>query len=656
MTATTAPPNAAVAAGPPAAAGGALTHRQILTILGGLMAGMFLAALDQTIVASAIRTIGDDLHGLSAQAWVTTAYLITSTIATPLYGKLSDMYGRRPFFLLAISIFVLGSFLCAFSTSMYMLAAFRAFQGLGAGGLFSLALTILGDIVPPRQRAKYQGYFLAVFGTSSVLGPVIGGFFAGQSQILGFAGWKYVFLVNVPIGIGALAVVWRVLHIPHTSRPHKIDWAGAVALVVALVPLLTVAEQGRVWGWSSGRSITGYVVGFVGLVGFILAERRAGEDALIPLRFFRNSTFRLVTGVNALVGAGMFGGLSLLPLYLQIVKGKSPTQSGLLLLPLTAGIMVGSIVSGQITSRTGRYKVFPIIGTALMTIAFVLMWLFVGPDTSLVGLSLMMGVFGLGLGNIMQSTVLAIQNASAPQEIGVATSSVTFFRQIGATLGTAVFLSILYSTVTGNIVGQFRSAAGSLTAVAADPAVTGNPSNRPLLGILQLAGSQGPAPAGSSTGALNDTAFLKTADQTLAHPFYAGFAQSMTTVFLVGAFVLAVGFVLILFLRELPLRTQSGLEAKASADIATTTGPAAAPAVVPSNAEGEGAGEGDSAAGTGGGRPDRTPVAAMTAAARTVGEPSADEPWRPRHRRDVPADLDGAGTAVAGPDRVPAAR
>ncbi len=595
MTTKAAPPTtrdgSAAPAGPAPAAGGdsGLSHRQILTILGGLMAGMFLAALDQTIVASAIRTIGDDLNGLSAQAWVTTAYLITSTITTPLYGKLSDIYGRRPFFLLAISIFVVGSLISAFATSMYELAAFRAFQGLGAGGLFSLALTILGDIVPPRQRAKYQGYFLAVFGTSSVLGPVIGGFLSGQDEILGIAGWKYVFLVNVPIGIVAFAVVWRVLHIPHVSRPHKIDWQGAIALVVALVPLLTVAEQGRTWGWGNGKSIAAYVLAVVGVALFLVAERRAGEDALIPLRFFRNSTFRLVTGVNVLVGAAMFGGLSLLPLYLQIVKGKSPTQSGLLLLPLTAGIMIGSIVSGQITSRTGRYKIFPVIGTAVMTVAFVLMWLVIDADTSLVGLSFLMAMFGLGLGNILQSTILAIQNASAPREIGVATSSATFFRQIGATLGTAVFLSILYSTVTDNILGQYRTAAGSLQSVIADPAVTAVPGNQILVGIARAASSGQALPAATANGALNDTAFLKAADPTLAHPFFAGFAQSMSLVFLISAFVLAIGFVIVLFLKETPLRTQSGLdaarsEAAASAESAgqappATAGIAAAPVV-----------------------------------------------------------------------------
>src|SRR6266567_8390631 len=224
---------------------GSLTHRQILLVFTGLMLGMFLAALDQMIFTTAIRTIADDLHGLDLQAWATTAYLITSTISTPLYGKVSDIYGRKPFFIAAITIFVVGSIASTFATSMYMLAGFRAFQGLGAGGLMSLALAIIGDIVPPRERARYQGYFLAVFGTSSVLGPVIGGFFAGTSSILHITGWRWVFLVNVPIGIVALAVVAKVLNVPHNRRDHRIDWLGAIAITVSLVPLLTVAEQGR---------------------------------------------------------------------------------------------------------------------------------------------------------------------------------------------------------------------------------------------------------------------------------------------------------------------------------------------------------------------------------------------------------------------------
>ena len=246
---------------------GPLSHRQIVTILIGLMMGMFLAALDQTIVASAMRTIADDLRGLEHQAWATTAYLITATIVTPLYGKLGDIYGRKKLFIIAISIFIVGSVLCTFATSMFSLAAFRAVQGLGAGGLFSLALAIVGDIVPPRERAKYQGYFLAVFGTASVLGPVIGGFFAGQETILGIDGWRWVFLVNVPIGIAALAVVSKTLHLRHTRLDHRIDWAGALLLSVALVPLLLVAEQGREWGWVDSKSTACYVIGILGAIG-----------------------------------------------------------------------------------------------------------------------------------------------------------------------------------------------------------------------------------------------------------------------------------------------------------------------------------------------------------------------------------------------------
>src|SRR5215207_3211047 len=279
---------AAPAAAPRA---GELSHRQILTILAGLMMAMLLAALDQTIVATSIRTIADDLNGLSLQAWATTAYLITATVTTPLYGKLSDLYGRKPLILIAMSVFLVGSVLCGMSDSMLELAAYRAVQGLGAGGLFSLVLAIIADIVPPRERARYQGYFLAVFGTSSVLGPVVGGFFAGSEEILGITGWRWVFLVNVPIGLAALLVVTRVLNIPHLRREHRIDWPGAIALTVALVPLLLVAEQGREWGWTSARSLAMFAIGAIGLVAFVLAERRIGDDALIPLRFFANPTF-----------------------------------------------------------------------------------------------------------------------------------------------------------------------------------------------------------------------------------------------------------------------------------------------------------------------------------------------------------------------------
>jgi EmrB/QacA subfamily drug resistance transporter len=535
------------AARPAVPASGELTHRQILTILSGLMLGMFLAALDQTVVSTAIRVIGDDLNGLSMQAWVTTAFLITSTISTPLYGKLSDIYGRKPLFLFAITVFIVGSALCGLSTSMYMLAAFRAFQGIGAGGLFTLALAIIGDIIPPRERARYQGYFMAVFATSSVLGPLVGGFFAGTSSIFGISGWRYIFYINVPIGILALIVVSRVLHLEHQKRSHAIDWVGAVALIVGVVPILIVAEQGQSWGWGSAAAFACYLLGLAGIVWFIFVERRLGDDALLPLRLFRNGVFRIGSGQSFIIGIGMFGGLLSIPLYLQIVKGASPTRSGLLVLPLVAGIMVASMVAGQVTSRTGRYKIFPVIGSALLVIGFLLM-ASIGANTPLWQTDLYMVVFGAGLGLNMQTIVLAMQNAVEPKDIGVATSSTTFFRQMGGTLGTAVFLSILFSTAGSKIEAAYRTAQST---PAFQAAVRANPAQAQLL-------QQG-------HGDLNDTSFLSKLEPVLAEPFKSGFSSAMSVVFLVGAGVLVVAFILALLLKEVPLRTVSGAAAARAA-------------------------------------------------------------------------------------------
>ena len=541
---------------------GELTHRQIMTILVGLLMGMFLAALDQNIVATAIRTLADDLNGLSIQAWVTTAYLITSTIATPLYGKLSDIYGRKPFFIAGISIFIVGSALCTLSTSMYMLAGFRALQGVGAGGLFSLALAIVGDIVPPRQRAKYQGYFLATFGLSSVLGPVIGGFFAGTSSILGIAGWRWVFLVTVPVGIVALMVVMRTLHLHHLRRDHRIDVWGATALIVALVPLLTVAEQGRSWGWDSGRSLTAFVIGAVGVLLFILAEHRMGEEALIPLRIFKNRVIWVTIIGSIIVGAGMFGGISVLPQYLQIVHDASPTKSGLMMLPMMVGIFISSAGSGQIIARTGKIRTFPIIGAGLMVVALFLLSS-IGADTPLWHVLVFMLVFGLGLGNTMQPMTLIVQNAVSPREIGMATSSATFFRQIGATLGVAVFLSILFSTVGDKLESAVRSAAqtASFQQALTDPRVLADPTNRAFVEGLTAAQNGGQSPL---SGLLNDSSVIQKLDPTLRHPIQVGFSDAMDRVFLTGAFVVLVGFLVLLLLPKIELRTQSGRVAAAA--------------------------------------------------------------------------------------------
>jgi MFS family permease len=334
-----------------------------------------------------------------------------------------------------------------------MLAAFRAFQGIGAGALMSLPLAIMGDILAPRERAKYQGYFLAVFGISSVIGPLIGGLFSGADQILWITGWRWVFLVNVPIGIGALLMVIAFLHLPKfgdaTARP-RIDWWGATSVIVTLVPLLLVAEQGRTWGWDSPGAIACYVVGALGLVAFLVVESAMGDDAIIPLKLFRSGVFTMATVLGFLVGFAMFGAMLTIPLYLQIVTGLTPTESGFATLPMIGGLMIASIASGQIVARTGRYRIFPVIGTALVSLGYVVLT-FMTIDKPLWFLMIGMFLIGLGLGQLMQSITLASQNSVQPRDMGVATSSATFFRQIGGTLGTAVLLSVLFSIMPANI-------------------------------------------------------------------------------------------------------------------------------------------------------------------------------------------------------------
>lgn len=532
------------------ASGASLTHRQILTVLSGLMLGMFLAALDQMIVASAMKTIADQLHGQTVQAWATTAYLITATITTPLYGKLSDIYGRKPLYLAAISLFLAGSLLSGIASSIYELAAYRAVQGLGAGGLMSLAFAIMADITSPRERSKYAAYFMAVFGSASVLGPVIGGVFAGMDSFLGITGWRWVFLVNVPIALVALFVVARVLNIPHQRVDHRIDYGGAIALTVGLVPLLIVAEQGREWGWASATSFAMYAIGLLGLAAFVWVETRMGDEALLPMRLFRNHTFALGNVINFVLGIGMFGGMVSIPLYLQIVKGVSPTTAGLMLLPMTFGIMLATGISGKITSKTGRYKIFPIIGAGLMAIGLFL-FSTIGTDTPVWQTMVYMFVMGAGLGQSMQTLLIAIQNDSEPRDMGVTTSSATFFRQIGGTVGTAVFLSILFTSVGDKIAEGLRSA---LQTEAFQAALARNPEFAQSL--------QG----GGSGVDINNTEFLKTLDPVLAKPFLDGFSSAIDLVFFTGGIVMVVAFVLVWFLREKPLSTRSGLERVADAE------------------------------------------------------------------------------------------
>jgi EmrB/QacA subfamily drug resistance transporter len=460
------------------------------------------------------------------------------------------MYGRKKFYLFAISIFLVGSALSGMSRSIIELAAFRAVQGLGAGGLMALAFAIIADVVSPRERAKYQGYFMAVFATSSVLGPVLGGLLAGQDHLLGVDGWRWVFYVNVPIGLVALSVVSRNLNLPHTRREHRVDYVGAVTLVLGIASLLIVSEQGREWGWGSGRSVTCYLLGVALLVLFVLQERRVGDEAILPLKLFRHPVFSVSGLMNFIIGMGMFGGIICLPLYMQIVKGFSPTKSGLSLLPLMVGMMVVSMGSGLITAKTGRYKIFPIIGSGLL-ILDLLGLSRIKFDTSYSTLIPLMLLMGAGLGCCMQTLVLATQNAVPPSQMGVATSAATFFRSMGGTFGTAIFLTIFFTGAAHRVGENVRAAA----ATPGFRAALRDPANAGIAHALQ--GMQA-----GSTSQLNDTSFLKHGALVLREPFLTGFAGAMDRVFLIAALVVVPAFVLSFFLKELKLRMESGLEAQ----------------------------------------------------------------------------------------------
>ncbi len=537
---------------------GQMTHREILLVLVGLMSGMFLSALDQTVVGTAMRTIADDLNGLAQQAWVTTAYLIVSTVVTPIAGKLSDIFGRRPIYLISIGIFLLGSVLSGFADSMASLAAFRAVQGIGGGGLMSLAFTIIGDMVPPRERARYQGFFIAVFGSSSVLGPLVGGFFAGMPDILGITGWRWVFLINIPIGAIALFMVWRFLHVPQIKHDHKIDWWGVVTVIVAVTPLLLVAENGREWGWGSPAALFCYTVGVAGIAAFIWAEARMGEAALIPLSLFKSVTFTQLTILGVLIGFAMFGAMMTIPLFMQLVIGSTPTESGIQMLPMVFGMMLATGVGGRIISKTGQYKILPIIGTGLMVFAF--SWLAqITKDSDYTFIMVGMMAVGIGLGLMMQTLTIASQNAVSARDIGVATSGATFFRQIGGTLGTAVLFSVLFGKIPEALAAIFArpETTKSLAAAMQDPAIANNPNNAAIIDLLRSGASNPDAVSGALSG---DTSFLNGASRVLTDPFIEGFATSAQSVYTVAIVVSVIAFALSWFVKAEPLRDKSAMQ------------------------------------------------------------------------------------------------
>jgi len=517
-----------------------LSQRRTLIIIGALLLGMLLAALDQTIVATALPTIAGDLHGLSHLSWVVTAYLLASTVSTPLWGKLGDLYGRKVFFEAAIVIFLVGSALCGLAHSIFILIVFRAVQGIGGGGLLTGAQTIVADVVPARDRGRYQGLFGSVFGVTSVIGPLIGGFFVDNLS------WRWVFYVNLPIGAVALAVVAAVLPGQLRRAQHRIDYLGTVLLAGAATSLVLLTSLGgTTYAWSSAPI---FILGGAAVVlgaAFIWAESRAAEP-VVPLHLFRNRVFSAASAIGFVVGFALFGAIAYLPQYMQIVKGVSPTVSGLRLLPLMVGLLTTSIVSGRLVSRWGRYRIFPIIGTATMTVGLYLLS-HLGVTTSVWLSSVYMLVLGAGIGASLQVLVVAVQNAVSYADLGAATGGTTFFRSIGGSFGTATFGAVFSNVLAGDL-------AAALHGLRLPPGVTAASGASPAL-LDRL-------PAAVHAG------------------YVSGYATALQTVFLVAVPFGVLAFALSWTLKDVPLRTSTG-----APDPADTLAPTSRPTVRTSDQE-----------------------------------------------------------------------
>jgi EmrB/QacA subfamily drug resistance transporter len=491
----------------------AADRRRVLVVIGGLMLVMLLASLDQTIVSTALPTIVGDLGGLDHISWVVTAYLLAITIVTPLYGKLGDLVGRKRVLQAALVLFLIGSVLCGLSQDMTQLIAFRAIQGLGGGGLMVSAQAAVGDVVSPRERGRYMGFFGAVFGVSSVAGPLIGGFFTTHLS------WRFIFYVNLPLGALALVVLAITLPDARERARRSVDYLGTLLLAVGLTSLVLLTTLGgNTYAWGSGEIVALGVLSVGALVGFVLVERRAEEPILDPA-LFRNRVFAVTAAVGLVVGFALFGSLTYLPLFQQVVRGLSPTASGLQLVPLMAGVLTASIISGRVISATGRYKIFPIAGTATAAVGLLLLSR-LNEGTSTLTAGLFMLIFGVGLGLVMQVLVLAAQNAVPYEQLGVATSGATLFRSIGGSLGTAVLGAIFTNRLAGELATELPP----------------GPATRSL-----ESGQIDPAQLGRLPGPIHE-AYLQS------------FTDTLSTVFLVAAAVVAVAFLLTFLLEERPLR------------------------------------------------------------------------------------------------------
>ncbi|MGK5445364.1 MDR family MFS transporter [Micromonospora sp. URMC 105] len=523
-----------------------LNARQIRLLMFGLMTGMLLAALDQTIVGTALPTIVGELGGINHYSWVVTAYLLASTASTPLYGKMADLYGRRPVFLFSIGTFLLGSLLAGLSQDMTQLIVTRGIQGVGAGGLLTLAFTIISDVVSPRERGRYQGLFGAVFGLSSVAGPLVGGYFAETN-------WRWIFYINVPLAILAIVVCYHVMRlIPYQRREHAIDWLGAGLLVAGVSALLlALSWGGNEYAWGSGVIVGLFVAGAVLAVAFVAQEARVAEP-ILPLRLFRSATFALANSAGFVLGLVMFGSIIFIPLYLQIVKGASPTRSGLLMLPMMAGIIVTSVLTGRAMSRMGRYKWFPVVGSVVLLVG-TLLFTRLEVDTSLWVAFGFMVVIGVGLGLCMQSLILGVQNAVDVRDLGAGTSAATFFRSLGGAFGVAILGAVLSSRLTGQLADRLPAAIAQLP-----------PDQRAAV-----------AASGGADISINDPATILALPEPVRAAIQAAFVESLDLVFLTAGLIAVVAVLVTLALPDDELRGAGPQGATGGAD--PLGGKAAAP-------------------------------------------------------------------------------
>lgn len=530
-----------------------LSNRKLLLLLTGLLTTMFLSTLDQTVVSTATRAICDQLGGLSQQAWLSTVFLLTSTLATPISGRLSDLFGRRIVFTACLFIFSIGSLACGLSATMLSLILCRGLQGVGAGGLTVLPLTVIADLLPPRTRAKFQGCFLSVIAVATVCGPLWGGLLAGSPSILGIAGWRWVFLFNVPIALISLCLVYPNLRYKQHLQAARIDWLGCAFLAVFMVPLLLVAKQGSIWGWTSSTAWACYFVAAIGVILFGWVEHRQGDTALLPLEPFRNRSFLLASLIGVVVGFTMLGGFSIIPLYAQITRGATPLGAGLILLPAVAGMMAATLGSGQIIARIGRFGILPQLGTALLAISLTALC-FTNINTSMWMILTATAGLGMGVGLLTQTMTLISQNAVPSEQIGIATSTATFVRSIGSAFGAGILIAAIFNQLPAALSQAFKgpSLSRQLAAALRDPTVTHDLANRPIINVLKDAGQHGGASL--TTAMSTDTSFLTHADHRLSAPFLTAFNTTTVAALHIAAFIAILGFVLCLFLRPAPLR------------------------------------------------------------------------------------------------------